>query len=228
MSTDSRRIAGVVALVGVFALGAAQLFGGDKTPEPTVLAAATAQVPEPAPAPAEAAPVLPQPGALPFPVEIRAEFELIDHFGNRVSHESYRGKPLLLFFGYANCESICTVALPRMGEALAHLGAEGEEISALMVTIDPDRDTPEAMRRLLPRWHDKLVGLTGSEEELAAVRDSFQVNREVVAEDPSGAPIYAHGGFIYFIGRDGEVKTMVPPILAPERMAELAQKYFGS
>lgn len=224
MNTKPRLVAGVVALIGVVVLGAAQVLRDDPAPEPQALAVAAPAAPEAAqPAAASA---LPQPGALPFPVEIKAEFDLVDHFGNRVTHESYRGKPMLLFFGYANCESICTVALPRMGEALAQLGPEGEEISALMVTIDPDRDTPQAMRRLLPRWHGKLVGLTGSEEELAAVRDSFQVNREVVAEDPTGAPIYAHGGFIYFIGGDGQVKTMVPPILASERIAELARKYF--
>ncbi|MEM8699827.1 MAG: SCO family protein, partial [Pseudomonadota bacterium] len=60
----------------------------------------------------------------------------------------------------------------------------------------------------------------------ADLRARFQVNLEEVAEDPTGAPIYAHGSFIYVIGRDGKVATMLPPILGPERIAEVAMGYF--
>ncbi|MEM8698534.1 MAG: SCO family protein [Pseudomonadota bacterium] len=168
----------------------------------------------------------PLPGAMPFPVEIVAEFDLTDHHGQRVTEKDYLGRPMLLFFGYGSCDAICSVALPRMGQALTEMGPQGAEIAALMVTVDPDRDTPEAMRQGLARWHERLVGLTGSEEALADLRARFQVNLEEVAEDPTGAPIYAHGSFIYVIGRDGKVATMLPPILGPERIAEVAMGYF--
>ncbi|MEM6906639.1 MAG: SCO family protein, partial [Pseudomonadota bacterium] len=174
-----------------------------------------------APAPAAKAPAPP-----PFPLDISLEFNLVDHFGQKVSEADYRGMPVLLFFGFANCESICTVALPRIGKALDLLGDEAGEIAAVMVTIDPERDTPDEMRLRLPHWHERLVGLTGSEEALARIWADFQVNREVVAEDPAGGAIYAHGSFIYFIGADGQMKTMVPPILGADRLAELARAYF--
>ncbi|MEL6477047.1 MAG: SCO family protein [Pseudomonadota bacterium] len=202
-------IAGAIALIGL----------PERAPAPVIEVEATltkAQAPSPPP----------MPGGLPFPVEITAEFDLTDHHGNRVTHADFRGQPMLLFFGYASCESICTVALPRMGEALAEMGPVAGDVAALMVTVDPERDTPEAMRQGLARWHERLVGLTGSEADLAALRARFQVNLEVVAEDPTGAPIYAHGGFIYVIDRDGKVATMLPPILAPERIAEVALGYF--
>ncbi|MEM8790130.1 MAG: SCO family protein [Pseudomonadota bacterium] len=207
----------IIAAIGLIGLP-------KKTEEPQTVARAPA--PEIAAAMAKReVPKLPG-AALPFPVDIEVAFDLTDHFGDEVTEASYRGRPMLLFFGYASCESICTVALPRMGQALAMMGEKGEEVEALMITVDPDRDTPKSMRQNLKRWHPRLVGLTGDEEALAAVRKKFQVNLEVVAEDPTGAPIYAHGSFIYLIGADGELKTMVPPILGPERIAGLAQKYF--
>ena len=166
------------------------------------------------------------PEPAPFPVDIEVAFDLTDHFGERVTEASWRCTPMLLFFGYASCESICTAALPRMGEALDILGAEDRKVAALMITVDPERDTPEAMRRNLARWHESLIGLTGSEAELAAARRRFRVDLSVVAEDPEGGPIYAHGGFIYLIGADGGLKTVIPPILGPERIAALARKYF--
>ncbi|MEM6357964.1 MAG: SCO family protein, partial [Pseudomonadota bacterium] len=69
------------------------------------------------------------------------------------------------------------------------------------------------------------LGLTGDEAALSAALDAFQVDVQVVAHDPVGQPIYAHGSFIYLIGPDGVVKTVMPPILAPERIAELMRKH---
>ncbi|MEM1277865.1 MAG: SCO family protein [Pseudomonadota bacterium] len=191
----------------------------EKPEEPVSQAPAPAQM-------AETSPPLPSPPGLPFPIDIEVAFELTDHFGNAVTAESYRGRPMFLFFGFASCESICTVALPRMGQALEILGSAGDDIEALMITVDPERDTPMALRQNLNRWHDRLIGLTGNEDDLAAVRNRFQVDVKIVAEDPTGGPIYAHGSFIYLIGADGELKTMIPPILGPEKIASLAQKYF--
>lgn len=223
-NTDSRVILSVAAISVAVALTAVGLPGAPEPVSPPAVEVVAAEAPVLAKGPET--PLIPAPGGMPFPVDIDVAFALTDHFGNDVTNESFRGKPMLLFFGYASCESICTVALPRMGQALDHLGADGDEIAAVMVTVDPERDTPKSMRSNLPRWHDRLVGLTGSDAALAGVRDRFQVNLEVVAHDPTGAPIYAHGSFVYLIGADGELKTMVPPILGPERIAELARKYF--
>ena len=87
------------------------------------------------------------------------------------------------------------------------------------------RDTPDAMARKLPDYHPRLIGLTGSAAALAEARAVFQVEAKQVATAADGAPVFAHGSFIYLVGRDGEVKSLLPPILAPERMAELMRKY---
>lgn len=177
--------------------------------------------PQGGPAPhgeAEAAP-------LPFPVDIRMRFDLTDQAGRRVSEADFAGRPVALFFGYANCEAICSVALPAMAEALEHLGDDGAGVAPVMITVDPARDTPEALARALPRYHDRLIGLTGTAEALAEARAAFQVEAAEVARDAAGAPIFAHGSFIYLVGPDGRVRSVLPPIVGPARIAELMRRH---
>jgi protein SCO1/2 len=146
-----------------------------------------------------------------FPIEITPRFRLIDQSGRTVTEADFTGRPMVIFFGYANCESICSVALPRMGAALDMLGGRAEEITPIMITVDPARDTPEALARKLPQHHLRLIGLTGDEAALAAARAAFQVE--------------AHGSFIYLVGRDGLVRSVLPPVLGPEHIAALIRKH---
>lgn len=193
------RAALVAAAVGAVAAGAMADSG------------AAHRTPDPAPA-AE---------GLPFPVQIDARFALTDQTGRAVTEQDFRGAPMVLFFGYANCQSVCSVALPHIGEAMEILGAAGAPIAPVMITVDPARDTPAALAETLPRYHPRLVGLTGTPEALAEARAVFQVKTEQVAADPDGGPIFAHGSFIYLIDGDGRVKSVLPPILPPERLAEV-------
>jgi len=163
--------------------------------------------------------------ALPFPIEITPRFALIDQTGRAVTQADFAGWPMAIFFGYASCQAICSVALPSLAAALDLLGPEGADIAPILITVDPARDTPMAMTAALARYHPRLIGLTGSEAALAEARAVFQVEASQVTETPEGGPIYAHGSFIYLVGRDGVVKSLLPPILAPERIAELMRKY---
>lgn len=160
----------------------------------------------------------------PLPLEIVARFSLTDQDGRRLTERDFAGRPLLLFFGYAACEGICPAALPAMADLLDRLGPQGEGLAAAMITVDPVRDTPGAMRRALGRIHPRLVGLTGTEAELAAARRAFQVEVSEVTRTADG-PVYAHGSFIYLVGPDGRVAALLPPILSAERMAEIVARH---
>lgn len=175
--------------------------------------------------PAEAAAHAAATPALPFPVDIEARFRLTDQTGRAVTEADFAGRPMAVFFGYANCEAICSVALPRLGAALDMLGEKADGLAALLITVDPARDTVETMGPALAKWSPHLVGLTGSEAALADARAAFQVEASQVGEDFEGRPIYAHGSFVYLIGPDGKVLTLLPPILGPERMAEIIGSY---
>ncbi|MEL6522637.1 MAG: SCO family protein [Pseudomonadota bacterium] len=174
---------------------------------------------------AHAAAELPAPSGLPFPVKLGGPFELTDHTGAQRSAADPDGRMQLLFFGYANCEAICSVALPLMAETTDQLKAAGLDVRPVMVTVDPERDTVEAMGPALARHHADFVGLTGTEPELNAVYDLFAVEKSVVFEDPIAGPIYAHGSHIYLLNGDGEFLTLLPPILSTERVSEIVAAY---
>lgn len=206
----------LVALLALLLAGPALAHDGVKHGSPEEAAAHKAE--------SGAAVGAPTPG-LPFPVDITAEFDLIDQDGRTVTQADFAGKPMAIFFGYASCEAICSVALPRLGAALDLLGDQVDDLTPLLITVDPARDTPEKIGPALAKWHPKLRGLTGSEASLAAARDAFQVETSLVGEDAEGQPIYAHGSFIYLIGADGKVLTLLPPILGPDRMADILKGY---
>ena len=163
--------------------------------------------------------------ATPFPADLGGSFALIDQTGATRTEADPDGAYQLFFFGYANCPAICSVAMPRMGE-IADIAADaGLAVTPVMITIDPERDTAENMAEPLAAFHPKMVGLTGSEDALAEVRGHFQVEKKLVFEDPEYGPIFAHGSFIYLMSPEGKMLTLFPPIISPERGAEIVAKY---
>lgn len=162
---------------------------------------------------------------LPFPVQIDGRFDLIDQFGTPRSNEDFEGRATLIFFGYANCESICSVALPNMAEALDLVDLPTTVLQPIMITVDPANDTVDYLRQRMPDFHPDFLGLTGDEDALADAYAAFQVEAKALFETPEGQPVYAHGSFIYLIGPDGVLLSVFPPILQPERMAELIELY---
>lgn len=168
-----------------------------------------------------AAPV-PAPDALPFPIRLGGPFTLTDQHGATRTQADPAGRLQLLFFGYANCQSICSAALPVMADAVDLLAARGVDAVPVMVTVDPDRDTPDAMADALAQLHPAFVGLTGDAGTLAAVYRQFAVESEVVFEDPELGPVYAHGSQIFLLDGDGGFLTLLPPILSADRIADIA------
>jgi len=162
-----------------------------------------------------------------FPNVKGGDFKLFNQFGEERTSKSPDGQYQLLFFGYANCKAICSVALPSMAAAVDLLDTKEVTVTPLLVTVDPERDTVDNMEEPLEALHSRMIGLTGSEEALQEAYHAFQVKKSLVYTHPEEGPIYAHGSFIYLLGPDGEFKTLMPPILAPERIAELTLEYIS-
>ncbi len=164
-----------------------------------------------------------------FPTEaIGGPYSLTDQRGDLRTEADPEGNHQLLFFAYASCQAICSVALPTMAAAVDILADEGIQVTPVLITVDPARDTVDALRESAPKVHPRLVGLTGTTDALDEAYAAFQVEKKLVMEHPTDGPIYAHGSFIYLLNAQGGLETVVPPILAPDRIAEIVNGYVQS
>ncbi len=161
----------------------------------------------------------PAPAPAPATVAIGGPFALTDHLGRAVSDQDYRGAYMLIYFGYINCPDICVPALNNMSAALDALGTAGDAIQPIFITVDPLRDTVEALAGYVPSFHPRLVGLTGTARQTEAVSAAYSVFFK--AEEHAGDDDYlvGHSGYVYLIGPDGEFLTVMSHAKAGAAMA---------
>jgi protein SCO1/2 len=140
---------------------------------------------------------------------IGGAFTLTDHAGRRVSDADYRGKVLLVYFGFTYCPDVCPTTLTVMADALAVLGPDAARVQPLFITVDPERDTPEQLAVYVAYFHRTLVGLTGSAADIAAAAKSYRVYYAKVKGASGAADDYVmdHTSIIYVMGPDGRYAT---------------------
>ncbi len=132
------------------------------------------------------------------------EFTLTADTGEPVSLESYRGQVVLMYFGYTFCPDICPASLAELAEATELLGEKADEVQVVMVSVDPARDTPEALREYMDYFDSSFVGLTGTDGEIRAVADAYGVFYQ--AEEGTAATGYLvdHLASVFVIDKDGD------------------------
>ncbi len=163
--------------------------------------------------------------AQPLPFDLGGPFTLIDQDGEIRTEVDPDGQMQLLFFGYANCQEICSAALPLMGAVSDVLADDGIAVRPVMITVDPDRDTVETMGPALHAIHPDFVGLTGTEEALEAAYAEFGIEVELLFTDPAGGGVYSHGGLMFLLDGDGAVQTILPPVLPEAQVVEIIRGY---
>ncbi|CAN0655970.1 protein SCO1 [Nitratireductor aquimarinus] len=102
-------------------------------------------------------------------------FELVDQDGNTITEAAFRDGPTVVFFGFTHCPEVCPTTLFELDGYLEELGEEGEEIEPYFVSIDPERDTPEVMKTYLSNFSDRITGITGDPEKVAAMAKGFSI-----------------------------------------------------
>lgn len=142
---------------------------------------------------------------------IGGPFSLVDQSGKRVSDKDFIGRYMLVFFGYTSCPDICPAGLQVMSAALDKLGLRGDEITPVFITLDPAQDTPAKLAAYLKSFHPRLVGLTGSDSDIAAVARAYRVFYQKVPDekDPSRYSI-DHSAIFYLMGKDGNLIAPIP------------------
>jgi cytochrome oxidase Cu insertion factor (SCO1/SenC/PrrC family) len=147
-------------------------------------------------------------------------FALIDHAGKPRTDTDFRGKLLLVYFGFTYCPDICPTDLQNIGLALDMLGPAAESVQPLFITVDPERDTPAHLAEYVTMFDPRLIGLTGDAASIRKVADAYKVYYAKVPNEKGDDYTVDHTAFIYLMDRDGTYLGFFPPGTTPERIVE--------
>ena len=142
------------------------------------------------------------------PPRLAPEFSLQGSDGHELRIERFRGKVVLLAFGYSSCTEVCPVTLATFAQVRRQLGAAATDVQVVYVTVDPQRDVPERLKKFLGNFDNTFIGGSGTERQLAAVRKEYGVTARKIPY--GGTYTYAHSSFTYLIDRKGQIRALMP------------------
>lgn len=139
---------------------------------------------------------------------IEARFTLLDHDGRSVSERDFRGRWMLVYFGFTNCQIVCPRSLAKLSAALEAIGADADRVVPLYITVDPERDTPEVMKAWLAQHYPRFTGLTGATSDIADAKAAFRVFAQAKADDEApGGYVVPHTAISYLIDPEGRYRA---------------------
>ncbi len=159
---------------------------------------------------------------------IGGSFTLIDQDGRSRSDAEFRGKLLLIYFGYTYCTDVCPTDMQSISSAVDWLGPAGEGVQPLFITVDPEHDRPEQLKLYVALYHPRLIGLTGSSGAIKRVARAYKVY--YAKSDPARQAdrTIDHSSFIFLIGREGQYLGFFPPGTPPDRLVEVIRSYLAT
>ena len=174
-----------------------------------------------------------QPGPAPEPplagASIGGEFELIGTDGETVRWADFQGQYRIVYFGFTFCPDICPTDTQRFSQGLLQFERSAPELAAkiqpIFVSVDPERDTPEVVAEFIANFHPRLIGLTGSPEQVKAAADTFRVFYSRGETTPGGGYLVDHSAIVYLFGPDGEPLATLPTDQGAEAVAAELSKW---
>jgi protein SCO1/2 len=157
--------------------------------------------------------------------QFSGDFALVDYNGHPVTDEDFHGKNAVVYFGFATCPDVCPMALGTLSAALNELTpSQRAKLTPIFITIDPERDTPEALKSYLA-FDDRIIGLTGAPEAAAAARRSFKVyaRKEPLADSALGYTTN-HSSLFYLVDRQGQPQLALHDTLTAQQLAEMLRR----
>ena len=156
---------------------------------------------------------------LPQGMSLGGPFTLVDQTGRTVTERDFAGRWMLVYFGYTYCPDVCPTELGTIAAAVDSLGPLAEKLVPALVTIDPQRDTPAQLADYVARFHPRMIGLTGSPEQVAEAARRYRVYFARVNRAEAGDYLMDHSSFVDLVGPDGRVRSLFRPEASPDDIA---------
>jgi protein SCO1/2 len=137
------------------------------------------------------------------------DFKLFDHTGKPVTLADYRGKAVVLFFGYTQCPDVCPTTLSELAEAMKRLGPDADRVQVLFVTVDPERDTPALLSKYVPAFDPRFVGLWGDADATARTAKEFKVIYQKQPGQTPGTYTVDHSAGTFIFDPNGKLRVYV-------------------
>ncbi len=138
---------------------------------------------------------------------IGGPFTLVDQTGRMVTDADYRGKPMAVFFGFTHCPEVCPTTLLQMANLTGKIGAAADNLQILLITVDPERDTPEQLALYLQSFDPRVVGLTGSRAQIDAALAAYKAYAKKIPTE--NGYTMDHSASVYLMKADGSFRTMI-------------------
>ncbi len=134
------------------------------------------------------------------------DFTLTDHHGSKVHLKDYRGKVVLIFFGYTYCPDVCPTTLVDLQQVMKRLGKQTDQVQTFFISVDPDRDTPERLKEFITYFDPSFMGLTGTTEEITKVAKQYKTKfiREEI--ESAAGYFFAHSSSVFLIDKQGRLR----------------------
>lgn len=155
--------------------------------------------------------------------EYGKDFPLPDAYGKTRSIQEFSGKVVVVFFGYTQCPDVCPTTLQELVEAKALLGAQGDRLQGVFVSLDPERDTPEVLRAYAEAFDPEMVALTGSESQISALAKDFKVFFKKVEGRQPGSYTLDHSAGMYMYDPRGRLRVYQRYGQGPQALAQDAK-----
>lgn len=156
--------------------------------------------------------------------QVGTPFTLTNQHGRKTSLADFRGKLVLLYFGYTTCPDVCPTDLAALARAVESLGKDGAQVQPVFITLDPARDTRELLREYAKAFHPRLVALSGSEAEIQRIAAAYKVYYEKSTLPNSKIYLIEHTAFTFLLDRHGKYLLFFPPGTPPERMTAMLRE----
>jgi protein SCO1 len=149
---------------------------------------------------------------------IGGPFSLVDTNGKRVTDRDFRGKLMLVFFGYTHCPDVCPTELQTLSTVMERLGPAADKVAAMFISVDPKRDTPQVLADYMKNFNPRIMGLTGDQAEIASAAKAYRVYYRNVGDSASDDYTVDHSAFVYLMDGEGKYLTHFSFNSEPESM----------